>query len=192
MTENEISVLLGKRWLSKTTLALLAQLKKFAAVDTRVLFQGETGVGKRFATEALRRQSARSQKAFQAVDCAVLPHDLMESALFGHEQGAFTGATVRRRGLFELSNGGIILLDEVGELPLSSQVKLLQVLDSGQFRRVGGEEVIQVDVRVIAATNRDLKAEVAAGRFRKDLYHRLKVVTIDVPPLRERREDVPI
>jgi DNA-binding NtrC family response regulator len=155
-----------------------------------VLVTGETGVGKEVAARTLHRFSARRSRPFVAVNCAALPETLLESELFGHEKGAFTGAAARHTGRFELADGGTLFLDEIGDLPLPLQVKLLRVLQERTFERVGGREPVAVDVRVIAATHRDLDEEVRRGRFRADLYYRLDVVTIHVPPLRDRKADV--
>ncbi len=167
-------------------------LTRAAATDATVLLEGETGTGKSQAAISLHRRSARSAGPFITVDCGAVPSNLLESELFGHEKGAFTGATDRRLGAFEAASGGTIFLDEIGELPMDLQPKLLRVLEEREIRRIGSNEQRPVDVRVIAATNRELRAEVNAGRFRADLYYRLAVVTISIPPLRQRPEDIPI
>jgi two-component system response regulator AtoC len=164
---------------------------RVAASDAVVLITGETGTGKELAAETLHLNSRRRRGPLIKVNCAALPESLLESELFGHEKGAFTGAIERRKGRFELADGGTIFLDEVGELAPGTQKKLLRVVQFGQFERVGGSVTLQVDARVLAATNRDLEREVAEGRFREDLYYRLNVIRINLPPLRERREDIP-
>ncbi len=171
---------------------VLDMIRQVAPSRANVLIQGETGTGKELVAQALHRLSPRSKGKLVTVHCAALPPTLLESELFGHEKGAFTGATERRAGRFEWADGGSVFLDEIGEIEPQVQVKILRVLEQRQFERIGGRETLEVDVRLIAATNRDLQAEVAAGRFREDLYYRLNVVTITLPPLRERREDVPL
>ena len=171
---------------------LLVKLEQMGPVSSTVLVQGESGTGKELVAKALHDLSPRRGKAFIAVNCSALPETLLESELFGHEKGAFTGAAERRLGRFELADHGSIFLDEIGDVPLSVQVKLLRVLESRTFFRVGGTQPIKVDVRVIAATNRALRDLVAVGEFREDLYYRLSVLNIYLPPLRERREDIPL
>ncbi len=177
---------------SPAMLRLLEEAASVAPTRCPVLIQGETGCGKELLARAVHEISPRSKAPFEVVDCGSIPKDLIESELFGHERGAFTGAVKDRRGVFEMAHRGTVFLDELGELPLSAQTRLLRVLQEGCFRRVGGEEAIQVDVRVVAATNRDLWDEVEQGRFRRDLYYRVSVLTLHVPPLRERKGDIPI
>ena len=172
--------------------AVLSNVVKVAPTDSTVLITGETGTGKELIARAVHKHSRRSGQAFISVNCASIPSSLIASELFGHEKGAFTGAVQRRQGRFELAHSGTIFLDEVGELPAETQIALLRVLQERQFERVGGNRIIPTDVRVIAATNRDLKAAIAAGTFRADLFYRLNVFPIDVPPLRKRREDIPM
>ncbi|HVR26084.1 MAG TPA: sigma 54-interacting transcriptional regulator [Candidatus Polarisedimenticolia bacterium] len=172
--------------------AVLSRVSKVAPTDSTVLITGETGTGKELIARAVHKRSRRSSRAFVSVNCAAIPRDLIASELFGHEKGAFTGATQRRLGRFELAEGGTILLDEVGELPAETQIALLRVLQEHEFERVGGTGSIRTDVRVVAATNRDLEAGIAAGTFRSDLFYRLNVFPIEIPPLRERREDIPV
>ena len=167
-------------------------VRKAAGSKASVLITGESGVGKELIANALHNLSSRRDNSLIKVHCAALSENLLESELFGHEKGAFTGATSLKRGRFELANGGTIFLDEIGEIDQNVQIKILRVLQDKRFERVGGEETLEVDVRVIAATNRDLEAEIAAGRFREDLYYRLNVVHIHVPPLRDRRDDIPL
>jgi Nif-specific regulatory protein len=163
-----------------------------AQADSSVLLLGESGVGKELFAEQIHLHSARRENPFIRVNCAALPENLLESELFGHVRGAFTGAVNDRRGRFELADTGTIFLDEIGDLPLALQAKLLRVIQHRTFERVGGSETVRVDVRIIAATNKDIEEEVAAGRFRKDLYYRLNVLPIYIPPLRERKEDIPL
>ncbi len=172
--------------------AVFRQIEQVAKTDSTVLLLGETGTGKELVARAIHTLSGRSDRLLVKVNCAVFQSTVVESELFGHEKGAFTGATARRIGRFEFANGGSLLLDEVGELPPETQVKLLRVLQEREFERVGGSEPVKVDVRVIAATNRDLEEAVSAGTFRDDLYFRINVFPIRIPPLRERKEDIPL
>jgi two-component system, NtrC family, response regulator HydG len=172
--------------------AVLDRLKQLAPTDSRVLIQGETGTGKELVAKALHFNSPRKNKPFVPLNCTALNENLLEDELFGHEPGAYTGADRQRKGKFEYANGGTLFLDELGDMPVALQQKLLRVLEDGQVYRVGGNEPIKVNVRVISATHRDLEQAVAKGTFRQDLYYRLKVVTIKLPPLRERREDIPL
>lgn len=172
------------------TLELLRLVRRVASSDARVLITGETGTGKELIARMLHQQSPRKEAPFVAVNCAAIPTELMESELFGHERGAFTGALKRRIGRFEEAGGGTLFLDEIGELGIAVQSKLLRVIQEGEFQRVGGEKLIRSSAKVIAATNRDLRMEVREGRFREDLYFRLNVVQLRIPPLRERREDI--
>jgi len=172
--------------------AVLSHVSKVAPTDSTVLITGETGTGKELIARAIHKRSPRSARAFVAVNCAAIPSSLIASELFGHEKGAFTGALQRRQGRFELADGGTIFLDEVGELPAETQIMLLRVLQEREFERVGGTGPVRVNVRVIAATNRDLHAAVADGTFRADLFYRLNVFPLDVPALRDRRPDVPL
>jgi len=169
---------------------IFAQLEKVAPSDLTVLITGETGTGKEMVARAVHNTSPRKQKPFVVLDCGSIPKELIESTLFGHEKGSFTGAIGQHIGCFEQANGGTIFLDEIGELDITLQPKLLRVLEQREIKRVGGDRTIKVDVRVLAATNRDLREEVNKGNFREDLYFRLSVVHVELPPMRERREDV--
>ena len=171
--------------------SIFGVLERIAQTDATVLFEGETGTGKDVLARAIWTESARAQGPFVVVDCGAVTYALLESELFGHERGAFTGAIAARQGAFELADGGTVFLDEIGELPLDVQPKLLRVLESKEFRRVGGNKTLKTSVRVVAATKRNLLREVQAGKFREDLYFRLAVVPVTVPPLRVRREDIP-
>jgi DNA-binding NtrC family response regulator len=175
---------------SRVMRSLFAQLEKVAPTNGRVLIFGESGTGKELIARAIHRLSPRADKPFVKVNCAAIPAELIESELFGYERGAFTGAQGRKKGMFELANGGTLFLDEIGDMSASAQAKVLRALQSGEISRVGGEKTIAVDVRVLAATNKDLELEVRDGRFREDLYFRLNVVPIVSPPLRERRSDI--
>jgi two-component system nitrogen regulation response regulator GlnG len=184
----------GDRLVGKST-ALLEVFKtvgRVARSDVPVLITGESGTGKELAARAIHAASERSEQAFVAVNAAAIPRDLLESELFGHERGAFTGAVEARLGRFREASGGTLFLDEIGDMPLALQAKLLRVLQSGEITPVGGRRVEQTDVRVVAATHRDIEAETREGRFREDLLYRLRVVPIQIPPLRERREDIPV
>ncbi|MCA8996718.1 MAG: sigma-54-dependent Fis family transcriptional regulator [Planctomycetaceae bacterium] len=167
-------------------------IERAAPTDKAVLIEGESGTGKELVARAIQERSLRAQKPFVTINCAALPETLVESELFGHEKGAFTGATARKNGLFEVADGGTLFVDEIGELPLALQPKLLRVLEDGSLRRVGSHQERRVNVRVIAATNRDLSKEVEASRFREDLYYRINVVSVRLPPLRERPGDIPL
>jgi len=171
---------------------VLAQVDKVAPTDSTVLIFGETGTGKELIARSIHKRSRRAERAFIAVNCAAIPQSLIASELFGHEKGAFTGAAQRRLGRFESADGGTIFLDEIGELPLETQIALLRVLQDKKIERVGSSQSISVDIRVLAATNRDLKAAIAAGSFRQDLFYRLNVVPIEIPSLRERKDDIPL
>ena len=177
---------------SQVIRALRDQIALAAPTMGRVLIHGENGSGKELVARAIHALSARAEQALVEVNCAAIPEELIESELFGHEKGAFTGALARRRGRFELADGGTLFLDEVGDMSLKTQAKVLRALEEQSFERIGGKETVKVDVRVIAASNRDLAALIAEGRFREDLYYRLNVIPIEVPPLRARREDIPL
>ena len=172
--------------------ALCEQIAVAAPTNGRVLVHGENGSGKELVARAIHARSARQHGPFVEVNCAAIPEELIESELFGHEKGAFTGALMRRRGRFELAHGGTLFLDEIGDMTLKTQAKVLRALEEQAFERVGGKDTIKVDVRVIAASNQDLQAMIKEGRFREDLYYRLSVIPIEVPPLRARKEDIPL
>jgi len=176
---------------SDAILRLKNQIGLAAPSEGWVLITGENGTGKELVARAIHHQSARQQRPFIEVNCAAIPEDLIESELFGHEKGAFTGATASRKGKFDQSNGGTLFLDEIGDMSLKTQAKILRILQEQKFERVGGNRTIEVNVRVIAATNKNLEAEIEQGNFREDLYFRLNVLPFEVPPLRERREDIP-
>ncbi len=171
---------------------LFTVIPRIAQSNSNVLITGESGSGKELVATALHNLSHRREKNFVTINCAAFPEGLLESELFGHMKGSFTGAIYNKQGLFEMADGGSVLLDEIGEMPVNLQSKLLRVIEGGTFRRVGGTNDIKVDVRVISATNKDIKEEIASGRFREDLYYRLNVVPIIIPPLRERKEDIPL
>jgi DNA-binding NtrC family response regulator len=192
----ELEARLGERFggligASKPMQALFRQMELVAPTRSNVLIVGESGTGKELVANALHENSPRRAARFLPINCAAIPAEILESELFGHEKGAFTGATGRKLGKFELADKGTLFLDEIGELPLEMQVKLLRVLEQRELMRVGGTETIKIDIRLIAATNADLEFAVEHGRFRSDLYYRLKVVTLRIPPLRERRDDIP-
>ena len=177
---------------SRAMMRVFETIDKVAPTDVTVLIRGESGTGKELVARAIHFRSPRARKPFIAVNCAAFSRELVESELFGHEKGAFTGAVARREGKFEAANGGTLFLDEIGDMALETQAKLLRVLQEQVFERIGGNQPLSVDVRIIAATNQDLEAMIEQGKFREDLYYRLKVVEIRVPPVRERREDVPL
>src|SRR5512143_925508 len=186
--ENDRPPLVGE---SPSMKAVHEMVARVADTPSTVLITGESGTGKELIAKALHQGSARRDKPFIKINCAAIPKTLMESELFGYEKGAFTGAVSSKPGRFELADGGTLFLDEIGEIPTEMQVKLLRALQEGELERVGGIRTTKVDVRLVAATNRDLLAEIQKGRFREDLYYRLNVVPIHVPPLRERSEDIP-
>ncbi len=171
---------------------LKEQLRIVGASNSRVLITGENGTGKELVARSIHRESQRANKLFIAVNCAAIPETLIESELFGHEKGAFTGATSVQRGKFEIADSGTIFLDEIGDMSLNTQAKVLRILQEQEFQRVGGNKNLKVDVRLISATNKDLPAEIKKGTFREDLYYRINVITLNVPPLKERRDDIPL
>jgi two-component system response regulator HydG len=177
---------------SEPMLALVERLKRIAPTDATVLIQGETGTGKELVAQAIHQNSPRKAKPFVALNCAALSENILESELFGHVKGAFTDASSDRVGKFEFANGGTLFLDEVGDMPMATQIKLLRVLESGEITRVGSNTPVRVNVRILSATNRHLEEAIAAGAFRSDLYHRLKVVTVAIAPLRDRSGDIPL
>ena len=177
---------------SKVVQALLEQVERVAQSEGRVLITGENGTGKELIAEAIHTKSRRKDQVFVSLNCAAVPKELIESELFGHEKGAFTGAVTRKIGKFERANSGTLFLDEVADMPSAMQAKLLRVLQTGELERVGGNQTIRVDTRVLAATNKNLEEEIAQGRFREDLYYRLNVVPLTSPPLRQRKEDIPV
>lgn len=187
--QRKTSTIIGK---SSEMGRVMQMVRQVAPTKASVLITGESGVGKELIADAIHRLSGRSDKPLVKVHCAALSEALLESELFGHEKGAFTGAIGRKRGRFELAHTGTVFLDEIGEINQAVQIKILRVLQEKQFERVGGEETIDVDVRIISATNRDLRSEIESGSFREDLFYRLNVVNIHVPPLRERKEDIPL
>jgi len=188
-TENALENIIGQ---SPKMQELFRIVPRIAQSNSNVLITGESGSGKELVAHAMHNLSHRKEKNFVTINCAAFPEGLLESELFGHMKGAFTGAIYNKQGLFEIADGGSIFLDEIAEMPTSLQAKLLRVLENGMFRRIGGTTDITVDVRVISATNKDLRQEIAAGRFREDLYYRLNVVPVGVPPLRERKDDIPL
>jgi len=179
-------------WSGETMRRVMAQVERVAASETRVCILGETGTGKELVARTLHERSHRAGGPFVTLNCAAVPAELIESELFGHEKGSFTGAVGRHLGKFEQAQRGTIFLDEIGDMPLTMQAKLLRVLEEGEIERIGGDRPITVDVRVIVATHRDLEAQVREGKFREDLFHRVFVFPLRLPPLRERREDIPV
>jgi two-component system, NtrC family, nitrogen regulation response regulator NtrX len=191
----ELRGALGKHelvWQGEVMSRLMTQIERVAASETRVCILGETGTGKELVARTLHQKSRRSSGPFITLNCAAVPAELIESELFGHEKGSFTGAAARHFGKFEQASGGTLFLDEIGDMPLTMQAKLLRVLEEGEFERIGGTGVVKVDVRVIVATHRDLAEQVREGKFRQDLFHRIYVFPVTLPPLRERRDDIPI
>ena len=191
----ELRGTLGKHelvWKGEVMSRLMAQLERVAASETRVCILGETGTGKELVARTLHQKSQRSSGPFVTLNCAAVPAELIESELFGHEKGSFTGAAARHLGKFEQASGGTLFLDEIGDMPLAMQAKLLRVLEEGEIERIGGSGTVKVNVRVIVATHRDLAAQVREGKFRQDLFHRIYVFPVTLPPLRERRDDIPV
>jgi two-component system, NtrC family, nitrogen regulation response regulator NtrX len=191
----ELERRLGKHeivWTGDTMLRVMAQVERVAASETRVCIFGETGTGKELVARTLHQRSGRAAAPFITLNCAAVPAELIESELFGHEKGSFTGAAARHLGKFEQAQHGTIFLDEIGDMPLTMQAKLLRVLEEGEVERIGGDKTIAVDVRVVVATHRDLEALAREGKFRPDLFHRIYVFPLRLPPLRERREDIPV
>jgi len=185
----DVTNIIGK---SKNMIELFKLVKKVAPLDCTVLIEGESGTGKELIARAIHQNSPRATRRFVAINCAAIPVNLLESELFGYEKGAYTGALERKKGYFEVADGGTLLLDEISEMPLELQAKLLRILQDKTFQRVGSTDDIIVDVRIIASTNKNLEDEVTQGRFRKDLYYRINVIKITVPPLRERKDDIPL
>lgn len=177
---------------SKEIAAILEIVKKVAPTNSRIMITGENGTGKELVAKAIHQHSSRSDKQFVEVNCAAIPNELIESELFGHEKGSFTGATAQRFGKFEQANNGTLFLDEIGDMSLNAQAKVLRSIEDGSIERVGGKNKIPVDVRIVSATNKDLQKEISENKFREDLYHRLNVIPIHVPSLRERKDDIPI
>lgn len=192
MTRDEVKVQLGIIGKSKEINDLVDIVLQIAQSDISVLIQGESGVGKEVFAKAIHYTSKRRDKKLISVNCGAIPESLLESELFGHKKGSFTGAIDDRKGYFEIADGGTLFLDEIAEMPLTTQVKLLRVLETKEFMRIGSENITKVDVRIIAAANKDLQKEVEAKRFRSDLFFRLKAVTLHIPALRERKEDIPL
>ncbi len=179
----------GKAWPCR---GLLGLIKKVAPTDSTVLILGESGTGKELVASSIHANSERKDKTFIKLNCAAIPEELLESELFGHEKGAFTGATKFKPGKFDMANGGTLFLDEIGDMPFNLQAKILRILQEQEFYRVGGSRTIKVDVRIIASTNKNLEKMVQEGTFREDLFYRLNVFTLHLPPLRERKEDIPL
>ena len=183
----EENIIIGE---SELLIRVLDTAKRVAATESRILITGENGTGKELVAKEIHKNSARKEKQFIEVNCAAIPNELIESELFGHEKGAFTGAANKRIGKFELAHGGTLFLDEIGDMSLNAQAKVLKAIEEGKIERVGGTETIDVNVRLISATNKDLAKEISEGNFREDLYHRLNVIPLHIPPLRERKNDI--